>query len=259
MDIRVDDKVAIVTGGSRGIGKAIALELLRSGARAVVMTSRNQENVTAAVGELAAVMGSTDRIHGVVARADDAQAAANTVREAIERFGSCDILVNNAGTNPSAGHLGDVDLGAVDKTWSVNQRGPLIWSQQVWQQWMKKHGGVIVNIASVGGIMPGPVIGAYNVSKAALIHMTRQMALEMAPGVRVNAVAPGVVKTKLSELLWKNGEEAVAGLHPLGRLGEVEDVADAVVFLCSDKANWITGTILPVDGGSSGATAPGGL
>ena len=259
MDVRVDDKVAIVTGGSRGIGKAIASELLASGARGVVITSRKPENIDAVVQELAESSGHGDRIHGIAARADDAVAAETAVRETIERFASCDILVNNAGTNPAPGHLGNVSLEAVDKTWAVNQRGPLIWSQQVWQQWMQRNGGVIINTASVGGLMPSSVIGAYNVSKAALIHMTRQLALEMAPGVRVNAVAPAVVKTKLSEMLWINGEEGVAGMHPLGRLGEVEDVAHAVVFLCSEKASWITGVTLPVDGGSSGATAPGGL
>lgn len=254
MDVRVDGKVAVVTGGSRGIGQAIALELLMSGAKGVVITSRRTENLSQAVAELAAQAGDPERIHGIVARADDPVAAADAVRATIERFGSCDILINNAGTNPSAGHLGAVDLEAVEKTWSVNQLGPLIWSQQVWQQWMQEHGGVIVNTASVGGLMPGAMIGAYNISKAALIHMTRQLAFEMAPGVRVNAVAPAVVKTKLSEMLWKNAEEAVANLHPLGRLGEVEDVANAVVFLCSDKASWITAATLPVDGGSAGAT-----
>ena len=259
MDVRVDDKVAIVTGGSRGIGQAIAIELLRSGARGVVITSRRSENVQTSVAEINEAVGDPGRIHGIAARADDVEAAAAAVAETIERYGACDILINNAGTNPSAGHLGDVNLDAVDKTWSVNQKGPLIWAQQVWQQWMQKHGGVIVNTASVGGLMPGPVIGAYNISKAALIHMTRQLALEMAPGVRVNAVAPAVVKTKLSEMLWKHGEEATADLHPLKRLGEVEDVANAVVFLCSDKASWITAATLPVDGGSAGATAPGGL
>lgn len=257
MDARVDDRVAIVTGGSRGIGQSIAAELIDSGARGVVITSRRAENIDKAVAELSESTGTPDRILGVVARADDPEHARRAVNETIERFGACDILVNNAGTNPSAGTLAEVDLGAVDKTWSVNLRGPLLWAREVWNQWMAEHGGVIVNTASVGGLAPGPALGAYNISKAGLVFMTRQLAYEMAPGVRVNAVAPAVVKTRLSEMLWSTDESAAAAVHPVGRLGLPADVAHAVVFLCSDKATWITGVTLPVDGGMSGATASG--
>jgi NAD(P)-dependent dehydrogenase (short-subunit alcohol dehydrogenase family) len=252
MDARVDDKVAVVTGASRGIGAATALELLRSGARGVVITGRRAENLEAAVAALADAGAEPSSIHAQVARADDDEEAATTVAAAIERFGGCDILVNNAGTNPSGGPIMEVDQGAIDKTWAVNQKGPLLWSRQVWRQWMKDHGGVIVNVASAGGMAPSHVLGAYNVSKAALIHMTRQLALELAPTVRVNAVAPAVVKTRLSKLLWED-EAGAAALHPLGRLGTPEDVADAIVFLCSDRATWITGVTLPVDGGVVGA------
>lgn len=254
MDVRVDGKVAIVTGGSRGIGMAIAEELIRSGAAGAVITSRKPDNLETAVAELVEKTAAPDRIHGVIGPADDVGAATAAVAETIERFGSCDILVNNAGTNPAIGTLADVDLGAVDKTWAVNQKGPVIWAQQAWHQWMAEHGGVIINTASVGGFAPGPMIGAYNVSKAALIHITRQLAMEMAPGVRVNGVAPAVVKTKLSEMLWAHDEAAVAKTHPLQRLGEPSDIANAVVFLCSDKASWITGVTLPVDGGVIGAS-----
>jgi len=257
MDARVDDRVAIVTGASRGIGQSIAAELLGSGARGVVVTSRRADNIETAIAELARSTGSPDRIHGVVARADDPEHAQRAVSETIERFGACDILVNNAGTNPSAGTLAEVDIGAVDKTWSVNLRGPLLWAREAWRQWMGEHGGVIVNTASVGGLAPGPALGAYNISKAGLVFMTRQLAYEMAPAVRVNAVAPAVVKTRLSEMLWSSDEAAAAAMHPVGRLGVPEDVAHAVVFLCSDKATWITGVTLPVDGGMSGATASG--
>lgn len=257
MDARVDDRVAIVTGASRGIGQAIAAELLNSGARGVVVTSRKAENIERAASELAGASGTPDRVHGIVARADDPEHAERAVAETITHFGACDILVNNAGTNPSAGTLAEVDLGAVDKTWSVNLRGPLLWAREAWKQWMAEHGGVIVNTASVGGLAPGPALGAYNISKAGLLFMTRQLAYEMAPAVRVNAVAPAVVKTRLSQMLWAGDESAAAAMHPVGRLGEPEDVAHAVVFLCSDKASWITGVTLPVDGGMSGATASG--
>lgn len=255
MDARVDGKVIVVTGGSRGIGQATAMEFLNSGAKGVVITSRKAGNVEASVAEIIAATGRPDAILGIVAAADDVEAAERAIGETIAHFGSCDVLVNNAGTNPAPGALADVNLSAVDKTWSVNQKGPMIWAQQVWHQWMASNGGVIVNVASVGGLVVAPVIGAYNVSKAALVHMTKQMAFEMAPGVRVNAVAPGVVRTKLSAMLWENGEEAAANMHPLKRLGETDDVANAIVFLASDKATWLSGVILPVDGGVVGAAA----
>jgi NAD(P)-dependent dehydrogenase (short-subunit alcohol dehydrogenase family) len=254
VDVRVDGKVALVTGSSRGIGQAVALELALSGAKGVVLTSRKLENLEQARAEIVAAGALPEKVHIVVARADSDEDAARAVKETIDRFGGCDILVNNAGTNPAAGPLVSVDLGAVDKTWAVNQRAPLVWSQQAVRQWMGDHGGSIVNVASVGGLRPAPILGAYNVSKAALIHMTQQLASELAPGVRVNAVAPGVVKTRMSSALWEGIEDQAAAGHPLGRLGEPADVARAIVFLASDSSSWITGVVLPVDGGAFGAT-----
>ena len=246
MDARVDDKVALVTGASRGIGEAIARGFLASGARGVVVTSRREENLEGATERL----GNPDRVAAVAARADTEEGAHASVAAAVDRFGACDILVNNAGTNPAIGALVDVDLGAVDKTWSVNQRGPLLYARAAWHGWMKDHGGVICNTASVGGLRPGPMLGAYNISKAALIFLTKQLAFELAPTVRVVGVAPAVVKTRLSELLWKEDDGAAAATtHPLARLGEVDDVANAVVFLCSEQAGWLTGLTLEVDGG----------
>lgn len=254
MNIDLSSKVAIVTGASRGIGQATALALVASGAAGVVMTSRRMENLDTARRELIEMGAPPKRLKPIEARADSDSDAARAVAEAIAEFGSCDILVNNAGTNPSAGPLMDVDMGAVDKTWAVNQRGPLVWAREAYRAWMKENGGVIVNVASVGGIRPTPLIGAYNVSKAAIIHLTHQLAYELAPGVRVNAVAPGVVKTRLAEMLWKDNEDQAASTHPLGRLGEPADIASAIAFLCSDLASWITGVVLPIDGGVSGAS-----
>lgn len=254
MDARVDGKVAIVTGGSRGIGWATALELVASGAEGVVITSRRPDNVERAVEEMVTAGAPSDRVLGVAARADVDEDADRAMSAAIDRFGSVDILVNNAGTNPSPGPLMDVDMGAVDKTWAVNQRAPLVWARAAYRHWMKDHGGVIVNVASVGGLRPAPVLGAYNVSKGALVHMTHQMAFELAPNIRVNAVAPAVVKTKLSEMLWTTDEAAMAATHPLNRLGEPEDVARAIAYLCSEAGSWLTGVVLPVDGGVVGAT-----
>lgn len=254
MEVTVTDRVAIVTGATRGIGLATARLLLASGAAGVTITSRRPENVDSALGELAAEGFGEEVVLGMAARADDDDAAERTIAATLERFGAVDILVNNAGTNPSGGPIMDVDMGAIDKTWQVNQRAPLVWSRLAYRGWMEEHGGVIVNVASVGGLRPSPILGAYNVSKAALIHMTHQLAFELAPRVRVNAVAPGVVKTRLSELLWTADEQAAARTHPLGRLGVPEDVAAAIMFLASDQAGWLTGVVLPVDGGVAGAT-----
>ena len=254
MEARVDGKVALVTGASRGIGQATALELVTSGAEGVVITGRKPEGLESAIVAMIDAGAPASRLHAVVAKADNDDDAARAVEETLDRFGACDILVNNAGTNPSAGNLMDVDMGAVDKTWAVNQRAPLVWTRAVWHAWMSVHGGSVVNVASVGGVRPSPIIGAYNISKAALIHLTHQLAFELAPTVRVNAVAPGVVKTRLSELLWKSDEAASASTHPLHRLGEPEDVAKAITYLCSDAGSWLTGVVLPVDGGVVGAT-----
>ena len=180
----------------------MAAELLDRGATGVAITSRRPGNLEEAVFRLVEGGRDPERVLATVARADHDEHAARAVRETVERFGSCDILVNNAGTNPAPGHLMEVSLEALDKTWAVNQRAPLVWTRAAWSGWMNDHGGCVVNVASVGGVRPTPVLGAYNISKAALIYMTSQLAMELAPRVRVNAVAPAVVKTRLSAMLW---------------------------------------------------------
>jgi NAD(P)-dependent dehydrogenase (short-subunit alcohol dehydrogenase family) len=247
MDIRVDGKVAIVTGASRGIGEAIVRELVDSGAAGVVITGRREETLAELAGELG------PNVLPVAGSVVDETHIADACRQTLARFGRIDYLVNNAGTNPAAGLLMDVDMGAVDKTWEVNQRAPLLWARHVWDAWMKDNGGAIVSTGSVGGLAPSPLIGAYNISKAALHHFTRQLAFELAPTVRVNAVAAALVKTRLSSMVWSRDEQKAADFHPLQRLGLPEDVAKATVFLLSDAASWMTGVILPVDGGVSGA------
>ncbi len=254
MEIDITDKVAIVTGASRGIGWATAKAFAESGAAGVVITARKPDSIETAATALTEAGVPEDRILALAARADEDDAVQMTMEKTLERFGSIDILVNNAGTNPAGGPIMTVDMGAIDKTWAVNQRAPLVWARAAYAAWMRDNGGVIVNVASVGGVMPGPVMGAYNVSKAALIHLTHQLAFELAPGIRVNAVAPGVVKTRLSEMLWSADESAMAATHPLNRLGVPEDVAGAITYLCSDQAAWITGVVLPVDGGVLGAS-----
>lgn len=256
MHVSVEGKVALVTGGSRGIGLATAYELGKSGAEGVVITSRRQENIEAAESQLVDMGLAADRVMGLAARADDEDAAESATAATVARFGACDIVINNAGTNPAAGNLMEVDLGALDKTWQVNMRAPLLWVRAAYRHWMEDNGGVVVNVASIAGLRPSPLMGAYNVSKAGLIHMTRQLALELAPKIRVNAVAPAVVKTRLAGALLTD-EAAAARMHPLGRVGEPEDIARLITFLASDASSWMTGTTVPIDGGVVGAGTSG--
>ncbi len=243
MDVRVDGKVALVTGASKGIGRAIATSLAESGAR-VMLSSRKQE----ALEEAASTIDGEVAVHA--AHAGDPEQAEACVDATLERFGGLDILVNNAATNPYFGPTLDIDLSRFDKTVEVNWRGPLVWSRLAWRAAMQERGGVILNIASIGGFGIEPSIGIYNGTKAAVIHLTRQLALELAPGVRVNALAPGLVKTDMARALWEPNEEAIARHMPAGRLGEPVDIANAATFLCSDAASWITGTTVVVDGGA---------
>jgi NAD(P)-dependent dehydrogenase (short-subunit alcohol dehydrogenase family) len=240
-------QTAIVTGASRGIGLAIARALVASGTN-VVLTSRTQE----AADEAARTLGS--QAIGYGAHAVNADAATACVAFALERFGSLDILVNNAGTNPAYGPVVDQDHGLFAKTFDVNLWAPILWTSLAWHGWMKHHGGTVVNTASVGGMLVSPNLGLYDASKAALIHLTKQLALELCPKVRVNAIAPGVVRTRLAEALWKDHEAAVASDIPLERIGEPEDIGAAVAFLVSDGASWITGETLVIDGGQMLAT-----
>jgi NAD(P)-dependent dehydrogenase (short-subunit alcohol dehydrogenase family) len=248
MEIRLDGQTALVTGASRGIGRAIAEALAASGAN-VMLSSRKQDALDAAVAEIGAGDGVAGGLDVFAGNAGDPDVARAAVDATIERFGALDILVNNAATNPYFGKALDIELSAFDKTVEVNWRGPLAWTQSAWRAWMRDHGGVVLNIASVGGYSVETNIGIYNGTKAALIHLTRTLAAEMAPGVRVNAIAPGLVKTDMARALWEANEEAIARHVPLKRLGEPSDIADAAVFLCSNAASWITGTTVIVDGG----------
>jgi NAD(P)-dependent dehydrogenase (short-subunit alcohol dehydrogenase family) len=243
MQIDLDGKVALVTGASRGIGKAIAGALAGSGG-SVMLSSRKIEALEAA----AADIGGDTAVHSANAGEPDQIAAC--VAATMERFGRIDILVNNAATNPYMGRTIDIDLPRFDKTWQVNYRGPVVWCQEAWKASMAEHGGAIVNIASVGGLSVENHIGHYNVTKAALIHLTRTLAADLAPGVRVNAIAPGLVKTDMARALWEPAEDAIAARMPLRRLGEPADIASAALFLVSDMGSWITGQTLVVDGGA---------
>ncbi|GAA0196783.1 MULTISPECIES: SDR family oxidoreductase [unclassified Aeromicrobium] len=244
-------RTAIVTGASRGIGLAAAAALHDAGAN-VVLTARTEEAARAAADSVG------PRALGIGAHATDEDLARACVERTMEAFGSVDVLVNNAGTNPAYGPVLAQDHGRFAKTLDVNLWAPILWSRLVVDAWMGEHGGSIVNTASIGGLSVGPDLGIYHVSKAALIHLTKQLAIELAPSIRVNAVAPGVVRTKLAEALWKEHEGAVVERTPLARIGEPDDVGAAVLFLASSASSWITGETLVIDGGQmigSGAAA----
>jgi NAD(P)-dependent dehydrogenase (short-subunit alcohol dehydrogenase family) len=243
MELRLDTKVALVTGASKGIGRAIGAAFAASGAQ-VMLSSRKQD----ALDEAAATMEGD--VATFAAHAGDPDQAAACVAATVERFGAIDVLVNNAATNPYFGPTIDIDVPRFDKTVEVNWRGPLIWAQQAWRASMQERGGVILNIASIGGLSVEPTIGVYNGTKAALVHLTRTLAAELAPGERVNASAPGLVKTDMARALWEPNEDAIARHLPLRRLGVPDDIASAAVFLASDAASWITGTTTIVDGGA---------
>ena len=194
--------------------------------------------------------GRSGDVAWTVANAGDPYQAAAAVAATVERFGRVDILVNNAATNPYYGPIIDIDQGRADKTVRVNQSGYLEWTQAAWRAGMSEHGGTVLNMASIGGLAVEGGIGWYNVTKAAVIHLTRQLAGELGPMVRVNAIAPGLVKTQLAQALWETGEEKISRRLPTRRLGVPEDIANAALFLCSDASSWITGETLVVDGGS---------
>ncbi len=235
-------RVAIVAGASRGIGLAAARALAEAGAD-VVLTSRKQDAADAAAAEIG---GSAV---GVAAHSADEDQARRCLERTLERFGRLDILVNNAGTNPAYGPLIAQDHGRFVKTMDVNLWAPLMWTGLATEMWLRDHGGTVINTASIGGLSHEANIGLYNTSKAALIYLTAQLALELSPTIRVNAVAPGVVRTRLAEALWKDHEAQVAAGTALARIGEPVDVANAVVFLASDASSWMTGETLVVDGG----------
>jgi len=241
-----DGRTALITGGTRGIGLGIAQELVDRGAN-VVITARKPDELEAAVAQLDP--DKVGRALAVRGGADDQAHQAEAVALAVERFGRVDCLVPNAAVNPQYGPLVDADLNAVRKVFEVNVTAVLGWVQQAYRQSMQASGGSILVVASVGGLRTGAPIGAYNASKAAVIHLVGQLGAEMGPTVRVNAIAPAVVKTRFAAALYEGREQEVADAYPMKRLGLPEDTAKAAAFLLSDSASWITGSTLVIDGG----------
>ena len=241
-------RVALVTGASRGIGSAIAEMLAEHGAN-VVLSSRKQADLDVEAERINAKHG--EKATAIAAHSGRPDELQKLVQTTMERFSRIDVLVNNAATNPYMGPVIGAELAAWDKTFEVNLRGVFLLTKLVYEASMEAHGGAIVNVASIGGLRPGIGLGVYNVTKAGVIMLTRQLARELGGKVRVNAVAPGVIKTRFAEALWGNEAilDRVLASNPMGRIGVPEEVAAAVLFLASDAASYVNGEVLVIDGG----------
>ncbi len=244
----LEGKNAIVTGGTRGIGLAIARGFLESGAT-VTICSRKQESVDLAIKELVDHEANVQAIAAHVGKQEDVDLL---ISEAEQRFGPVNLLVNNAGTNPYFGPIIDSEERAWDKTLEVNLRAPYVLSKRLAHKMTANGGGSIINIASIAGLRAAPMQGIYSVSKAGLIMLTQVMARELGGlGVRVNCICPGVIKTKLSEALWVDPEieKRATSMKALGRIGTTDEIVGAAIYFASDASSFTTGATLQIDGG----------
>ena len=245
---RLDGKVGLITGGSRGIGRAIALGFAEAGAD-VVVASRMLQDLEAVAKEVSALGGRSLPVAAHCAKGDDIRML---VDKTMKEFGRIDILVNNAGTNPHFGPLTDAEEWAWDVTMNLNLKGYFLLSQAVAKIMKEQGGGCIINIASGTGIRPMPGIGIYSITKAGVIMLTQVLASELGKyNIRVNAIAPGTTKTRLARLIWETPEirDKVVESTPMGRIAEPDDMVGTAIFLAADASRHITGQTIVVDGG----------
>jgi NAD(P)-dependent dehydrogenase (short-subunit alcohol dehydrogenase family) len=248
MTFDLSGKIALVTGGSRGIGRAVALAFATAGAR-VVVASRKQEGVDAVAAEIERQGGTA---LAVATHVGDEDALTALAQRTVEVLGGVDILFNNAATNPHFGPIMTATAAQWDKIMQVNLRGAFLLCQRIVPVMQARGGGKIINVSSVAGLKPSLAMGIYSVSKAGLIMLTQVLAQELGPSnIQVNAIAPGVIKTRFSSALWQTASvaEALESSTPLGRLGEVDDVVGAALYLASPLSDYVTGAVLLVDGG----------
>lgn len=241
-------KVAIITGASRGIGRSIAIQFAKAGAK-VVISSRTLDNVQAVEDEIKAGGGEAMAVQAHVGRSDDVTAL---VERTLEAYGRVDIAVNNAATNPHFGLLLTAAEGLWDKILDTNAKGCFRLCKAVVPHMEAQGNGKIINLASIAGLRPQPGLGLYGISKAATIMLTRVLALELGPSnIQVNAIAPGVIKTRFSQLLWQTPQiaESILAYVPLGHFGEPQDVASLALYLASPASDYVTGSVFVVDGG----------
>jgi NAD(P)-dependent dehydrogenase (short-subunit alcohol dehydrogenase family) len=241
-------RVAVVTGASRGIGEAIAHGLAQYGAE-VIVSSRKLEGCEAVAAQIVAAGG---KARAIACHIGDMAALESLFARVQADHGRLDVLVNNAATNPYYGHVLDTDLGAFQKTVDVNIRGYFFASVLAGRIMRVQGKGSIINVASVNAVRPGPQQGIYSITKGAVLNMTKAFARECGPhGIRCNALLPGLIRTKFAGALLADEEQVrhYLGTHPLGRVGEPQDLAGAAVFLASDASSYMTGELMVVDGG----------
>ena len=250
-------KVAIISGASRGIGEAIALAYAQAGA-AVVLTSRKLENVSLVADKIKAAGGQALALAAHAGQQADTEAV---VAQAVATFGRVDIAVNNAGTNPHFGPLLTAEGSHWDKIFEVNVKGYFYLAKAVAPVMRKQGGGKIINVASIAGINPGPLMGVYSTSKAAVIMLTKVLAVELGPeNIQVNALAPGFIRTKFSAALWGNPQlkQMLEKATPQRRIAPAQELTGAALYLASDASSFTTGSVLVVDGGFSLGALPVG-
>ena len=253
-EFSLEGKVAVITGSSRGIGRAIALRLAQAGAK-VVVSSRKLQNAQEVADEIAAAGGEALAFQAHVGRPTDVTAL---VQQTVETFGRVDVAINNAATNPHFGPMLTADEGQWDKILDTNAKGVFRVCKAVAPHMEAQGGGKIINIASVAGLRPAAGMGVYGVSKAAVIMLTQVLAMELGhANIQVNSIVPGLIKTRFSQMLWQTSHIAqpILGRLPLGRFGEPEDVAGLALYLASPASDYVTGALFLVDGGMNIATA----
>jgi len=244
----ITGKVVIITGSTRGIGQAIAERFAQAGAK-VVISSRKQDACDETAKQL------TDAGHsaiGIAAHNGDKSALQNLVTQTIAHFGTLNILINNAATNPHFGQMLDAEDSMWQKTMEVNIMGNFWLTQAAVAHMRKIGGGKIVNVASVNGIRPGGFQGIYSMTKAAVISMTKTLAMELAgDNIQVNAIAPGLIKTKFAQAIWDNDtlHQSVIGRTPMGRIGDPDEITGMAMYLSSRASSFTTGQVFVVDGG----------
>jgi NAD(P)-dependent dehydrogenase (short-subunit alcohol dehydrogenase family) len=250
MEPRLKDRIALVTGGTRGIGEAIAARFAQEGAT-VIVVSRKPANVESAVERLRATTGG--EVHGLPMHLGDAQAVAEVLQRIEAAHGPVDILVNNAATNPYFGAMVDIDAEAFDKTFEVNVRGTFLLTQGMTRRLIAlDRPGAVITVSSIMGLRGAALQGVYGMTKAALVSMTQTFAIELGPArIRVNAIAPGLVETRFAAALTSSPEilAMFEGRTALGRIASPDEIAGTAAWLASDDASYVTGQTIVVDGG----------